>query len=212
MTKGLELAPGYTLYPEHLDPAARQALLALIRAVLEDAPLYTPLMPRTGKPMSVRMSNCGPLGWVTDRQGGYRYQTHHPETAAPWPEMPRTLQDLWTALTGYPAMAEACLINYYGPSARMGLHKDADEEDKDAPILSVSLGDDALFRMGGPARGGKTCSHRLRSGDVLVMAGPARCAYHGIDRLYPGTSRLLAEGGRLNLTLRRVTIHVPGKP
>ena len=154
--------------------------------------------------MSVRMTNCGPLGWITDERG-YRYQPHHPETGAPWPPMPRLLLDAWWALAAYPHPPEACLVNLYGPSARMGLHQDRDEQDFAAPVVSLSLGDTCLFRIGGTSRKDPTRSVRLASGDAVVLAGEARLAFHGVDRILPGTSTLLPEGGRINLTLRRVT-------
>ena len=168
------------------------------------APLFTPVMPRTGKPFSVRMTNCGPLGWVSDR-AGYRYQATHPVTGRPWPAMPAAVLALWEEITGYAAPPEACLVNFYGAQAKMGLHQDRDEEDFAAPLLSVSLGDTARFRLGGVERGDPTRSFPLASGDVMMLAGPLRLAHHGIDRIVPGTSTLLAEGGRINLTLRRVT-------
>lgn len=199
----LALAPGALWYREVLDREAAAHLLAAIRAVLDEAPLYTPIMPRTGKPLSVRMSNCGPLGWVSDA-AGYRYQPFHPVTRAPWPAMPPVLFDLWTAYGSHPAPPEACLINYYGPDARMGLHQDRDEADLTAPVVSISLGDTALFRLGGDTRSAPTRSIRLASGDIFVLKGESRLAFHGIDRILPGTSALLAEGGRFNLTLRRV--------
>jgi alkylated DNA repair protein (DNA oxidative demethylase) len=196
---GLRLVPGY------LDRAAQEALLAAVRDVLARAPIYTPRMPRSGQPMSVKMSNCGPLGWVTDERG-YRYQPTHPETGAPWPPIPRILLDAWNEVARYPHPPEACLINIYGPAARMGLHQDRDEEDFAAPVLSLSLGDTGLFRVGGTRRNGPTRSFRLASGDAVVLGGAARLAFHGIDRIISGTSTLLPEGGRINLTLRRVTL------
>ncbi len=188
---------------------AQEALLAWVEHVLEDAPFFTPRMPRTGKPFSVSMSNAGPLGWLSDRESGYRYEPRHPETGRPWPAIAPLLLDLWAEATGYPHPPEACLINYYRPGAKMGLHQDKDEQDFDAPVLSVSLGDTAVFRIA-EQRGGPSRSMKLTSGDVLVMGGRARLSYHGIDRLLGGSSRLLApprwpEGGRINLTLRRVT-------
>ena len=180
-------------------------LLDALRAVMAEAPLFTPTMPRSGKPMSVRMTNCGPLGWVTDKSLGYRYQATHPVTGKPWPGMPQALLDLWAEIARYPAPPEACLVNYYGGPAKMGLHQDKDEEDFAAPVLSVSLGDSAVFRIGGRTRKDPTYALELKSGDVVVLGGEDRLAYHGIDHILPGTSDLLAEGGRLNLTLRRVT-------
>jgi DNA oxidative demethylase len=190
--------------PGRLDVAQQQRLLTEIRQVLAQAPLFGPIMPRSGSPYSVRMSNCGPLGWLSDRSG-YRYTPVHPVTGLPWPEIPAMVLDLWREATGTAYAPQACLINYYGPEAKLGLHRDQDEEARDAPILSISLGDTALFRLGGPERRSPTRSLRLGSGDLLVLAGPSRHWFHGVDRILPGTSKLLAEGGRINLTLRRVT-------
>ena len=189
----------------------RERLLEAVERALESAPFFIPRMPRWGTPLSVRMTNFGPLGWVSDRSG-YRYQKTHPETGRPWPPMPRELIALWEEITEYPHPPEAALVNFYGPRARMGLHVDADEEDADAPILSVSFGCDAVFRIGGRRRGDPTVSFRLRDGDVLVMGGEARHCYHGVDRILPGTGELppgIGEG-RINITLRRVTLP-PGR-
>ena len=195
---GLRILPGY------FDENAQQALLALLRDAVAEAPLFTPEMPKTGKPFSVRMTNLGELGWVSDRTG-YRYQPTHPTTGKPWPPMPEILQKLWADIANYPHPPEACLVNFYTPDAKMGLHQDRDEQDLAAPVISISLGDQALFRWGGTTRGGKTQSVKLSSGDVLVMGGEARLCFHGIDRVYAGTSTLLKDGGRINLTMRRVT-------
>jgi DNA oxidative demethylase len=192
-------------YPQTLDPGAQAALLGEIRRIIAAAPLYTPTMPRSGNPMSVRMTNAGPLGWVTDKERGYRYQATHPETGSPWPAIPQTLLDLWAELADDPHPPEACLINYYAGAAKMGLHQDRDEEDFTAPVLSVSLGDTGIFRVGGKSRKSPTRKFELKSGDVFVLGGEERLAFHGIDRILPGTSDLLEEGGRFNLTLRRVT-------
>jgi DNA oxidative demethylase len=195
---------GLRIYPGYLDRRAQNEALAAIREVLAAAPLFVSRMPRSGRPMSVRMSNCGPLGWLSDERG-YRYQATHPETGRPWPPMPAALIALWTDVARYPHPPEACLINFYGPEAKMGLHQDRDEEVFDAPVVSLSLGDNCLFRVGGRNRSDPTRSFRLSSGDALVLGGDARLAFHGVDRLYPGTSSLLPEGGRINLTMRRVT-------
>jgi alkylated DNA repair protein (DNA oxidative demethylase) len=201
----LSIAPGVTLTSGYLDRPAQDALLAALRAVIADAPLYVPRMPRSGKPMSVRMTNCGTLGWVTDAAHGYRYQATHPETGKPWPPIPEIVMRAWHALGSYPHPPEACLVNYYAPDARMGLHQDKDEEDFAAPVVSLSLGDTGLFRAGGLKRSDPTSSVRLASGDAVVLGGEGRLAFHGVDRILPGTSTLLPEGGRINLTLRRVT-------
>ena len=192
-------------YPQRLDAGAQAALLGAIRQIIARAPLYTPTMPRSGTPMSVKMTNAGLLGWVTDKERGYRYQSTHPETGKPWPAIPKMLLDLWAELADYPHPPEACLINYYAGAAKMGPHQDRDEEDFTAPVLSVSLGDTGIFRVGGKSRKDPTQKFELKSGDVFVLGGEKRLAFHGIDRILPGTSNLLAEGGRFNLTLRRVT-------
>jgi alkylated DNA repair protein (DNA oxidative demethylase) len=197
---------GFRILPGRLDRPAQEALLAEVFARVKRAPFFTPTMPGSGTPMRVRMTNFGPLGWVSDKLGGYRYQAHHPDTLAPWPDIPESLLALWEAVTAYPAPPEACLVNLYQGDARMGLHIDADEEAWDAPVLSVSLGDTAIFRIGGVARSDPSRSVRLASGDVVVLGGSARRAYHGVDRIIPGASSLIPQGGRINLTLRRVTV------
>ncbi|MEM8838278.1 MAG: alpha-ketoglutarate-dependent dioxygenase AlkB [Pseudomonadota bacterium] len=199
LPNGVHHIPGY------LDRAAQEGLRDAIRTVLTEAPLFTPAMPRTGQPMTVRMSNCGSLGWLTDKERGYRYQAMHPSTGNPWPPIPDQLIALWKDLSGYPHLPEACLINFYSEDAKMGMHQDRDEEDFEAPVLSVSLGDSCRFRIGGTKRGGRTSSIRLNSGDVVILGGEGRLCYHGVDKLFPDTSTLLRNGGRLNLTLRRVT-------
>ncbi|MGH1591558.1 alpha-ketoglutarate-dependent dioxygenase AlkB [Methylobacterium phyllosphaerae] len=211
-----ELAPGLIHHPGFLDTAARIRLAGEIAAVLAEAPPVTPKMPRTGKPFSVRMSNAGSLGWVSD-VAGYHYQPDHPETGRPWPALPPTARAAWAALAAYPVPPEACLINLYAPGTRMGLHQDRDEADLTAPVLSLSLGAAALFRYGGLSRSDPTRSVRLQPGDALVMGGASRLIFHGIDRLYPDGDLLAADepaflppGGRCNLTLRRVT--VPASP
>jgi alkylated DNA repair protein (DNA oxidative demethylase) len=191
--------------PTYLDTSAQEALVEIVRTIVAEAPLYTPAMPKTGKAMSVRMTNCGSLGWVTDKERGYRYQSTHPVTGRPWPPIPAMLLDIWHAVAESAVEPEACLINYYDPSAKMGLHQDRDEKEFSAPVLSISLGDDCLFRVGGLKRDDPTQSIRLASGDVVVIGGEGRLAFHGVDRIYPGTSMLLRREGRINLTLRRVT-------
>lgn len=200
----IELAPGLRHFPEFLDRAGQEQLVEDLRAVVAAAPLFTPRMPRTGKPFSVRMTNCGPLGWVSDADGGYRYQATHPVTGAPWPAIPALAASAWAA-SGYSHPPEACLVNFYGAGARMGLHQDRDEADFDAPVASISLGDTCLFRFGGSERGAPTRSVRLHSGDLVLIGGASRLCFHGVDRIMSGSSTLLAGGGRINLTLRRVT-------
>jgi alkylated DNA repair protein (DNA oxidative demethylase) len=199
------MPPGFRFISGYLDRAAQETLLAAISEVIARAPLYTPRMPRSGKPLSVRMTNCGALGWISD-VAGYRYQPTHPESGEPWPPMPAILLETWRMLAAYPHPPEACLVNFYAPTARMGLHQDRDEQDFAAPVLSLSLGDGCLFRLGGLSRKDPTRSFRLASGDALVLGGETRLAFHGVERIFPGTSTLLPGGGRINLTLRRVSL------
>lgn len=208
VSKPLTFSPGVTLWRERFDRAAQQALLDDVLRRVEEAPFYRPQMPGSGTPFSVEETNLGTLGWISDRTG-YRYGRVHPLTGESWPAIPEALLELWTEATAYRAPPECCLVNLYRAGARMGLHQDRDERAEDAPVLSVSLGDDAIFRIGGTTRRGPTQSVKLSSGDVLTFGGPARRAYHGIDRIVCGSSTLIPGGGRINLTLRRVT--VPGK-
>jgi DNA oxidative demethylase len=202
--KGLELAAGVRHWPGYFDRAAQIELAAGIFVLTNEAPFYRPRMPRSGQAFSVEETNFGPLGWYSDISG-YRYEKRHPETGRPWPPIPETLILVWHRLTACLADPECCLVNLYRSHARMGLHQDRDEAALDAPVLSVSLGDDAVFRFGGTTRRTRTRSVLLRSGDVFVFGGEARLVFHGIDRIVPGTSALIPGGGRLNLTLRRVS-------
>lgn len=193
---------GVAVYPGYLDRARQEALRDDLRAVVGAAPLVIHTTP-SGRKMSVRMTAAGQYGWVSDR-GGYRYEPRHP-SGVDWAEMPPIALEVWRALVPAARTPECCLVNYYGEGARMSLHQDRDEADFDQPVVSISLGDEALFRVGGTERRDPTRSVWLRSGDVAVMAGPARLAYHGIDRMRFGSSDLLAGHGRINLTLRVVT-------
>lgn len=198
------LIEGFKLLASYFDADTQDQLAAEVREIMAIAPLFTPAMPRSGKPFSVQMTNAGALGWVSDVEG-YRYQAVHPVTGRPWPPIPEILLRLWRDVAEVSCAPEACLVNYYDAGARLGSHKDADEEDMRAPVVSVSLGADGVFHIGGLKRADPKVRMTLRSGDVVVMAGPSRCAYHGIDRIKAGSSSLFADDGRINLTLRRVT-------
>ena len=200
----IELAPGLRYVPGYLDRDAQIGLLEDLRAIVRDAPLFQPTMPRTGAPFSVRITNCGALGWMSDREG-YRYASVHPVSRRSWPAMPEAVMRAWRDLAAYEREPEACLVNYYASGARMGLHQDRDEEGFAAPVLSLSLGDTAVFRFGGTERRGPTRSIKLESGDAVILSGAARLVFHGVDRILVGSSTLLTEGGRFNLTVRRVT-------
>ena len=192
---------GFRLIAGALDAAAQRALAQEVLDAARSAPFYQPVTPG-GQSMSVMMTNLGPLGWTTDARG-YRYQPRHPQTGEPWPPIPDVLLDLWRDLSNAAVPPDCCLVNYYGEGARMGLHQDRDEADFALPVLSVSLGDTAVFRLGGPRRGDPTRSLRLASGDVCLLAGASRRFFHGVDRVLTGSSRLVPGGGRINLTLRR---------
>jgi DNA oxidative demethylase len=198
MTNGFRCLSGF------LDARAQSAICGLLAKAVAEAPFFRPVMPRTGQPFTVMMTNLGRLGWVSD-SSSYRYQPVHPETRRPWPEIPGEILAIWRAVSSYPHDPEACLVNYYAQGARMGLHRDIDEDDLNAPVVSISLGDTAIFRIGDLARKGRTETLKLTSGDVVVLGGASRLRYHGIDRILTGTSNLLPQGGRINLTLRRVT-------
>lgn len=192
---------GFRLYPGYFDQGAQQSLATAVMAAAAIAPFYRPVTPG-GQPMSVEMTNFGPLGWVTDATG-YRYEPRHPVTGEPWPAIPPALLDLWSDVTHKAPPPDACLVNLYRDGARMGLHQDRDEADFSHPVVSVSLGDMAVFRIGGQDRRAPSRSLRLASGDVCMLSQTARLAFHGIDRIVPGSSRLIPGGGRINLTLRR---------
>lgn len=197
---------GFRILPGYLDRDTQKSILTLVDAIAAEAPFTRYVMPRTGRPFSIDMTNAGSQGWIADRQS-YRYSPVHPVTGRPWPAIPGALLALWRDLTFYGHDPECCLINHYqGEGAKLSLHRDEDEEAKDAPILNISLGDTGIFRLGGPARTDPTRSFPVESGTVMIFAGPSRMYYHAVDRLRVGSSRLLPQGGRLNLTLRRVTV------
>ncbi|WP_224816667.1 alpha-ketoglutarate-dependent dioxygenase AlkB [Hasllibacter sp. MH4015] len=192
---------GIFVHQGYIDPSDQAELLDQVRRVVRAAPLYRPET-KTGRKMSVRMTSAGTYGWMSDRKG-YRYERRHPE-GMEWPPIPKLAKRIWRDVAGVPREPQSCLINFYDADAKMGLHQDRDEADFEMPVLSISLGDDARFRVGGPERGGKTEAIWLRSGDVALMGGDARLNFHGIDKIRAGSSSLLPNGGRINLTLRVV--------
>ena len=192
---------GFLIYKSLISADEQAEIVENIRAVLSQAPMFSP---RTawGKPMSVQMTSAGRFGWYSDSDG-YRYEPKHPN-GNDWPAIPASVLRIWDEVSGVSRQPDCCLVNHYREKARMGLHQDNDEQDFDFPVVSISLGDDALFRIGGTDRKDKTESIWLSSGDACVMGGAARLAYHGIDRIRFGTSTLLKNAGRINLTLRVV--------
>jgi alkylated DNA repair protein (DNA oxidative demethylase) len=201
LSKAPQTIRGIGVYPGYLDEEAQKALVEALRDIASKAPMFHPET-RRGKQMSVRMTSAGACGWVSDRRG-YRYERRHP-AGGEWPPIPDRVLQTWRDLVSEKRDPDCCLVNYYREGARMGLHQDRDEADFSWPVLSISLGDEGLFRVGNIERGGPTESMWLKSGDVLVMGGAARLVHHGVDRIRFGSSRLLAQGGRLNLTCRVV--------
>jgi DNA oxidative demethylase len=206
---------GFHYLPGYLDHASQVELVLDIKRILEEAPLFGQRMPRTGAPLSVRMSNAGEYGWVTDRDGGYRYQRTHPVTNRSWPPIPGRLLRIWDETTGEEHPPNLCLINFYDSDARLGLHQDKGDSSLDAPVVSISLGDEATFLLGGQSRRAPLRRLELWSGDVVWFGGPSRLIYHGVEGIRPGTSQLLSQAGlpagRINLTLRRVNRQAEGK-
>ncbi len=203
------LPEGFHFLPGYFDEAAQLAIVSDLHVLLESAPLFQQRMPKTGAPLSVRMSNAGEFGWVTDRKGGYRYQATHPVTGKAWPAIPTRLLKTWADVTREIRPPNLSLINYYDTEARLGFHQDRGESSLDAPVVSISLGDDATFVLGGLSRKDPLRRLDLHSGDLVWFGGPSRLIFHGVEGIHPGTSQLLKqqslfEGGRINLTLRRI--------
>jgi DNA oxidative demethylase len=194
---GAALLRGFALRSE-------KDLLDALQDVAGVAPFRHMVTPG-GHRMSVAMTNCGALGWVTDRTG-YRYDRIDPESGKRWPPMPVSFLALATgaaAAAGFPQfLPDACLINRYEPGAKLSLHQDKNERDFDAPIVSVSLGIPAVFLFGGMERGDKTRRMQLTHGDVVVWGGPARLRYHGVMPLKQGHHPVLG-ANRVNLTFRK---------
>jgi alkylated DNA repair protein (DNA oxidative demethylase) len=199
------LPDGVVFRPRLFDAAAQATFVAALAAIVQAAPL-TRARTRSGGIYSAAMTNCGAVGWWSDEKG-YRYTPVCPWTGRPWPAMPADLRAAATlAVAGTPWTGfdpDACLINFYAPGAKMGLHQDKDERDFTQPIVTVSLGDSADFLVGGARRGDKTVPVVVNSGDALILGGPARLLFHGIRKIYPGTSPLPGVHGRFSLTFRR---------
>jgi alkylated DNA repair protein (DNA oxidative demethylase) len=207
----VETINGFLVLRRFFDRAAQHLLVEACDAVARQAPFITPTMP-DGRPFRVEMTNAGASGWLSDA-GGYRYAQSHPVTGAPWPAPPPALEAaVWRAVAaalGEPAAGafrpQCYLINRYAPGrGRLGLHRDQDERDRAQPIVTLSLGASAVFLAGGAARKDRVARIAVDSGDVVVMSGPARMAYHGIDRLLPTARPVTADGSRLSVTVRRV--------
>lgn len=196
---------GFQIFSQYLDKTQQLNLLDTIKSIKQRAPFYRPTMPKSNKPFSVQITSCGAYGWVAD-QKGYRYEKQHPVTKQAWPAMPSLLETIWQDVTQQSYSPQSCLINYYKDTAKMGAHLDKDELDLTKPVLSISLGQSAQFFISGPNRNDRKIRMQLNSGDVVIMAGPSRNFYHGIDKILPNKPAHFADfQGRLNLTLRCVT-------
>ena len=200
-----ELPEGVIFRPHALTAKEQVEVLAGVRTVVGAAPLAR-LQTKTGGLTSAAMTNCGPAGWWSDTKG-YRYVNMNPATGSPWPCFPQSFLAAVSKIahgSPWPDFApDACLINFYEPGAKMGLHQDKDEKDFTQPIITVCLGDDADFLVGGFARSDKTKVLVVRSGDALIMGGASRMLFHGVRKIYPGTSPLTDVGGRFSLTFRK---------
>ncbi|MBI4020705.1 MAG: alpha-ketoglutarate-dependent dioxygenase AlkB [Candidatus Aenigmarchaeota archaeon] len=186
------------------------ALLDAARSICLEAPLLRPRMTIGGKVIDFKLTltNAGPLGWWSDERG-FRYVDRHPVTEMPFPPIPEIILDIGKRALARcelpPMRIENCLINHYAEGESLGQHQDRTEEDLDAPILSLSVGADALFLLGGMDRKNPTRKYLLRSGDLVIQSGPSRRAFHGIKQIYPTIGNPLRDRGRLNFTLRKVT-------
>ena len=201
VSTGLETIHGVSIIRNAMRDAEQRKLLRDLQQIARESPPFSTIT-GWGKPMSVKITAAGRFCWFSDRKG-YRYIEAHPETDAPFPPIPPLALAIWQQFETR-VEPDCCLINYYGEGARMGLHQDCDEADFDYPVVSISLGDPALFRIGGVERKSPTRSFWLESGDAMTLKDETRLAFHGIDRIKFGESALLPKGGRINLTLRRV--------
>ncbi len=204
LPKREDLTEGVVLL-RHFALEKSASLISSVATVTTLAP-FRHLMIPGGLRMTVAMSNCGPIGWTSNRKGGYRYVTHDPDTDLPWPPMPELFVELACQAASEAGFADfmpdACLINRYAPGTRLSMHQDINERDFNAPIVSVSLGLPATFQLGGWRRQDVSIQVPLVHGDVLVWGGPARLRYHGVrtlkDGFHPNTGRF-----RINLTFRQ---------
>lgn len=190
------------LFTNYLDPNLQHKVIGLVMNIIKEAPLITPVM-QNGTKFNISITNCGDWGWISDKDG-YRYVDRHPVTKNKWPELPKLIKDLayHSALeAGFPKFEpDSCLINHYKATGKLGLHKDKDELDFGQPIVSISLGDSAIFQY---KVDNNLIDQKLNSGDILVIGNEHRLVEHGIKKIIDRTSSLVPGGGRINLTLRR---------
>ena len=196
----MQIIKGIDYFPRFLNKEVLDDILQDIEGAVKLAPFLTPTMPKTGKSFSVKITNMGDFGWVSDKKDGYRYQKYHPVNNRKWPKISNNIIEIWQKLTGLEVKPDCCLINYYDLNAKMGLHIDNDEKNFSYPVLSISIGASALFRFAGLKRSDPSKSIKLHNGDVIILSGPARLIYHGIDKIYKDTNM----DYRINLTLRKI--------
>lgn len=185
---------------QKLPPSERKILIGEIAKIIEEAPLFTPQMPRSGANFHYEMSNCGPLGWISDR-AGYRYATTHPITGKPWPPFPPSLDKIIKILKQEEKIpnnyrTETCLINKYLENSSLGLHQDNTEKNLQAPIISISLGAMGIFQIGGFKRNDPIKEIALESGAILILSGEDRMRFHGLKKIFGPK--------RINLTIRQI--------
>lgn len=197
--------PGMKVLRGRLNRADQEAVLRSALKIAETAPFYTPTM-RDGTPFRVEITSAGDVGWTSDDRG-FRYVRKHPGNETPWPVIPARIIWLAKAVSeeaGFRGFdPDTCLVNLYRKDGKLGIHRDDDERDKEAPIVSVSLGDSCVFRFGGTSKSDPFTNWTLLSGDIVVFGGPSRLAWHGVTKIMRGTSDLVPGGGRVNLTIRK---------
>lgn len=202
------LQPGLKLYKNYLSLEKQEQLVQIIHNILPEAPFFKAISPRK-KPLGSLMTNMGEFGWYADATDGYKYINHHPNTQKKWPGIPVEIMNIWRKLADYPIDPQCCLINYYNEqNPNLGMHKDLDEQDFKAPVLSISLGNTCSFRYStSPKSQSPSKTIKLESGTILVMGGESRLIYHSVNKVFFGSNKLLDSSfglGRLNLTLRVV--------
>lgn len=196
----MKIIDGIDYFPNYVGNNVINSILKRIDDIQDKTPFFKPVMPNSNKEFSVKITNFGKYGWVSDKKNGYHYRQDHPISKQRWTPIPEEILDIWHALSKKDLEPDCCLVNHYNLKAKMGLHIDNDEKDFSYPVLSISIGASALFRIGGLKRSDKTKSLKLHHGDVLIMSGKSRLIYHGIDKIYPNSQF----DYRINLTLRKI--------
>lgn len=195
----MQIKEGLNYFPDYLKKPLINDIICNLRNLAKESPFFIPKMPKTNKSFSVKITNMGNVGWVSDKEG-YRYQDFHPITKKSWSKIPSNITNIWQELINANTKPDCCLVNCYDKNAKMGLHIDNDEKDFSYPVLSISIGASALFRFGGLKRSDKTQSIKLNNGDIIILSGKSRLIYHGIDKIYPNDKF----NYRINITMRKI--------